>query len=81
MSFKWIPILDLSLARRPDTKPAFLQSLQHALLEVGFLYISNTGIPQTLIQDVIAEGMAFFDLPEQKKLEVQMKNVASFLGK
>ncbi|MCJ1361871.1 hypothetical protein MMC16_000971 [Acarospora aff. strigata] len=80
MSFSSIPILDLSLARNPDTKPAFLQSLQHALLEVGFLYISNTGIPDALIQEVIREGIEFFNLPEEKKLEVQMKNAPSFLG-
>lgn len=80
MAFNSIPILDLSLARNPDTKPAFLQSLQHTLLEVGFLYIRNTGIPDALVNDVIREGIGFFDLPEEKKLEVQMKNAPSFLG-
>lgn len=80
MSFDAIPILDLSLSRDPKTKPAFLESLRKALLEVGFLYIKNTGINDSLIQDVIAQGKAFFDLPEEKKLEIQMKNVPSFLG-
>lgn len=80
MSFSSIPILDLSLARNPDTKPAFLKSLQHALLEVGFLYIKNTGINDALIRDVITEGIGFFNLPVEKKLEVQMKNAPSFLG-
>ncbi|KAI4123728.1 MAG: hypothetical protein LQ347_006035, partial [Umbilicaria vellea] len=79
MSFTSIPIIDLSLARNPSTKPAFLDSLRHALLEVGFLYISNTGIPDALIADVITQGKAFFDLPEEKKLEIQMANVPSFL--
>lgn len=80
MSFTSVPILDLSLARDPSTKPTFLSSLQHALLEVGFLYIRNTGIPEDLAREVIAEGKAFFELPEAKKMEVQMKNAASFLG-
>lgn len=80
MSFTSIPLLDLSLSRNPDTKPAFLESLREALLEVGFLYIKNTGIDDTLIQDVINQGKAFFDLPEEKKLEIQMKKVPSFLG-
>lgn len=81
MSFSSIPVLDLSLSRNPDTKPAFLDSLRHALLQVGFFYISNTGIDDALIQDVITQGKAFFDLPEEKKLEIQMKNVPSFLGR
>ena len=80
MSFSTIPILDISLARSPDTKPTFLGSLRNALLDVGFLYIKNTGIDPDLIQNVIEQGKAFFELPEEKKLEIQMKSVPSFLG-
>ena len=80
MSFESVPILDLALARDPDTKPFFLSSLRDALLKVGFLYIKNTGIDDALIQDVISQGRAFFDLPQEEKLKVEMKNVPSFLG-
>ncbi|OAX79847.1 hypothetical protein ACJ72_05828 [Emergomyces africanus] len=80
MSFSSIPILDLSEAGNPATKPAFLDSLRHALLEVGFLYIKNTGVDDKLIQEVIEEGKRFFELPDEKKLEVEMKNAPSFLG-
>ena len=80
MSFSAIPVLDLSLARNRDTKPAFLESLRNALLDVGFLYIKHTGIDDSLIQDVIEQGKAFFDLPDEKKLDVQMKKKPSFLG-
>ncbi|MCJ1309661.1 hypothetical protein MMC25_003321 [Agyrium rufum] len=80
MSFTAIPVLDLSLAREPGMKAQFLDDLRNALLEVGFLYIKSTGISPKLIEDVISEGRAFFDLPEAKKLEVQMKNAPSFLG-
>lgn len=80
MSFSSLPVLDLSLSNDPNTKPDFLDSLRHALLVVGFFYISNTGIDDSLIQDVITQGKAFFDLPEEKKLEIQMKKVPSFLG-
>lgn len=80
MSFSAIPVLDLSLVRNQDTKPAFLESLRNALLDVGFLYIKNTGIDDSLIQDVIEQGKAFFNLPDEKKLEIQMKKKPSFLG-
>jgi isopenicillin N synthase-like dioxygenase len=73
-SFTELPILDLSLARDPATKTKFLDDLRYALLEVGFLYISNTGIDDALIDEVITQGKAFFDLPEEAKLEVEMKN-------
>jgi isopenicillin N synthase-like dioxygenase len=66
-SFSSIPILDLSLARDLETKPAFLEELRYALMEVGFLYLKNVGIPEELTQKVISEGKAFFDLPMEEK--------------
>ncbi|KAH6711629.1 hypothetical protein BKA61DRAFT_94777 [Leptodontidium sp. MPI-SDFR-AT-0119] len=80
MSFDSIPILDLSEAKDPSTKPKFLEQLRHALLEVGFLYLKNVGIPEELTQKVIKEGVSFFDLPMEEKLKVEMKNAPSFLG-
>ena len=81
MSFAEIPILDLSMAKDPITKPTFLVSLRNALLHVGFLYLKNTGIDENLIQDVMSQGKAFFDLPAVKKNEIRMSNCASFLGR
>ncbi|KAK5310602.1 hypothetical protein LTR70_009367 [Exophiala xenobiotica] len=81
MSFDHVPILDLALAQSPDTKPAFLNNLKHALLEVGFLYIKNApGISDELIRNVVSLGKQFFSLPEEEKLACEMKNAKSFLG-
>lgn len=80
MSFTEVPILDLALADSPDSKPAFLADLRHALMEVGFLYLKNVGISQELFDQVITEGRAFFDIPEEEKLKIEMKNAPSFLG-
>ena len=80
MSFTCVPVLDLSLALEPATKPDLLAALRHALLEVGFLYISHTGISSKLIEDVQILGKAFFDLPMEEKLKCEMKNAKSFLG-
>lgn len=67
MSFQSLPILDLSLAGDPATKPQFLADLRYALMEVGFLYIQNVGIPEELFKTVISEGRAFFDIPLDEK--------------
>ncbi|KAJ6784591.1 hypothetical protein PWT90_05515 [Aphanocladium album] len=80
MSFTSIPILDLAEAKNPATKPEFLKQLRHALMEVGFLYLKNVGIPDRLFQQVIDQGKAFFDIPEDEKLKIEMKNAPSFLG-
>lgn len=67
MSFQSLPILDLSLADDPATKAQFLADLRYALMEVGFLYIKNVGIPEELFERVISEGRAFFDIPTEEK--------------
>ncbi|KAK1690383.1 2OG-Fe(II) oxygenase superfamily protein [Colletotrichum godetiae] len=80
MSFTSIPILDLALAQDPETKPQFLVDLRYALMEVGFLYLKNVGIPDELFKRVIKEGKSFFDIPTEEKLQIEMKNAKSFLG-
>ena len=80
MAFTEIPVLDLSEARAEESKSEFLRKLRDALLNVGFLYIKNTGIDQDLCDRVCEEGIRFFDLPHEEKLRIEMKNQASFLG-
>lgn len=66
-SFTSIPVLDLSLASDAATKPEFLDQLRHALLETGFLYLKNVGKPEELFSEIIKQGKAFFDIPEDEK--------------
>ncbi|KAF1998623.1 Clavaminate synthase-like protein [Amniculicola lignicola CBS 123094] len=71
--FTHIPILPLSHALSPTTKPA--------LLNVGFLYLSETGLPDDLVANVITECRDFFEkLPWEEKERIEMKNERSFLG-
>ncbi|KAF2628910.1 Clavaminate synthase-like protein [Macroventuria anomochaeta] len=80
-TFTELPILPLSRALDPATKPQFLADLRSALLNVGFLYLSETGLPQELVQDVIRECKGFFEnLPQEEKERIEMKNEKSFLG-
>lgn len=79
MSFTSVPILDLALAKDPETKRQFLDELRHALMEVGFLYLKNVGIPDELFQRVIKQGRAFFDIPMEEKYEIQGAGVTGLL--
>jgi isopenicillin N synthase-like dioxygenase len=36
-------------------------------MEVGFLYLKNVGEPETMFQEVINQGKAFFDIPTEEK--------------
>ncbi|CAE7220649.1 hypothetical protein PTNB85_10204 [Pyrenophora teres f. teres] len=80
-TFTQIPVLPLSAALDESTKPQFLRDLRSALLNVGFLYLSETGLPDQLINDVIRECGNFFEkLPLSEKEKIEMKNEKSFLG-
>ncbi|KAM4067044.1 2OG-Fe(II) oxygenase superfamily protein [Hirsutella rhossiliensis] len=78
--FTAIPILDLSLARSPTTKPQFLAELRNALVCVGFLYVRNHSLPEQVQQEALQRSMAFFDLPLDKKLEMETVHSKHFLG-
>ncbi|KAF1955313.1 Clavaminate synthase-like protein [Byssothecium circinans] len=79
--FTTLPILPLSHALSPATKPRFLADLRAALLNAGFLYLSATGLPDQLLADVVTECRDFFEkLPQEEKERIEMKNEKSFLG-
>ena len=82
-SFTSIPVLSLAAARDTSTKPQFLEDLRDTLLNVGFCYISDTGLPPELVQQVCSQTIQFFDenvLPEDAKESIRMWNEKSFLG-
>ncbi|PYH81334.1 oxidoreductase [Aspergillus uvarum CBS 121591] len=79
-SFTAIPVLDYALATSPATKSQFLASLRHALVHVGFFYLINAPIAPAVRDELIKQTTAIFDLPLEKKLEIEMVNSKHFLG-
>ncbi|EEQ86172.2 oxidoreductase [Blastomyces dermatitidis ER-3] len=80
LPFSSIPTIDLSLADSPATKPALLQKLHYALVSVGFLYVSNHGVPENVIADLANVLPQLFSLPEAAKDEIALRNSPHFLG-
>ncbi|KAI3331644.1 2OG-Fe(II) oxygenase superfamily protein [Xylariaceae sp. AK1471] len=79
-SFEAIPSIDLSLANDPSTLPQLLQDLRHALVDVGFLYISNHGVHSPVISDLVSELPKLFSLGKDAKRAVALENSPHFLG-
>ncbi|OTA99786.1 hypothetical protein M426DRAFT_252107 [Hypoxylon sp. CI-4A] len=79
-SFKEIPIIDLSQANDESTKPNLLSSLRSALTEVGFLYVSNHGVPTTVTNGLVNALPTLFELEEEVKKSVALENSPHFLG-
>ncbi|KAM5357819.1 hypothetical protein ACJZ2D_015880 [Fusarium nematophilum] len=80
MSFTQIPILDLSLAAHESTLPLLLHDLRIALTQIGFLYISNHGVPASATADLVRILPALFSLPDSAKRDIALENSPHFLG-
>ncbi|KGO56754.1 Oxoglutarate/iron-dependent dioxygenase [Penicillium expansum] len=79
-NFKSIPVLDLSLANSPLTRPKLLQELHHAFTCIGFLYITNHDVPQDVISDLKHALPKLFALDPAEKDKVALHNSPHFLG-
>lgn len=78
--FASVPVLDYSLTKDPATRPEFLNQLRSALINVGFLYLSNPSVSQGDIDLVIDYAPKLFTLPQEKKDKLLMRNNPHFLG-
>ncbi|KZL68751.1 2OG-Fe(II) oxygenase [Colletotrichum tofieldiae] len=79
-SFTAIPTIDLSLANDPASEARLLGQLRHALINVGFLYIVNHGVPENTVSDVVEALPKLFALPAEAKDEMALRNSPHFLG-
>jgi isopenicillin N synthase-like dioxygenase len=77
-----IPVVDLDqyLHGTPARQAAFVQELGHAFEEVGFVSVTNHGIPDDLIADLYRLVQAFFALEEQQKRKYEVPGLAGQRG-
>lgn len=67
-----IPVVDISglSSSDPAAKAAVGKAFHDACVNHGFLYLSGHGIPQGLIDAVLAQSKALFDLPVEAKQKI-----------
>ena len=69
-SFTSVPIVDISGLRSPDRaeRERVAAEIGAAAREVGFLYISGSGIDEALFERMLAATKEFFALPVEEKM-------------
>jgi len=76
-----LPVLDLSqLDRGPEAAAAFREDLRRATHEVGFFYLTGTGISPESEERLLRVARDFFALPEADKLAIENVNSPQFRG-
>jgi isopenicillin N synthase-like dioxygenase len=79
-NFETIPIIDLRKVSAADTKEAVLKDFRTSLTDIGFLYVSNHGVSDMVIRDLVAALPLLFALPAEAKSEVALAKSPYFLG-
>jgi len=76
-----LPILDLSqLDAGPDAAARFRDDLRAATRDVGFFYLTGTGLPDGLERRIHDAARTFFSLPEADKLAIENVKSPHFRG-
>ena len=78
-NFQSIPLLDYSLLST-DRREDFVLQLRNALINVGFLYLSNPPVDKEVIDSLLKYVPRLFDIPQEKKDAIRMENSEHILG-
>ncbi|KAK6995766.1 hypothetical protein R3P38DRAFT_3223208 [Favolaschia claudopus] len=80
--FKVIPVIDLVniSSTDPVVRRGLVEEIKHACMEVGFFYVKNHGIPEEIMGATLAQMVEFFDLPLDKKMEIENKKTPNLMG-
>ena len=79
-SFSSIPILDWSLLATGEGHTEFVELLRYALINVGFLYLSNPPVAREDMDALVEYTPRLFDLPQEEKDRMTMANSPHFFG-
>jgi len=76
-----LPVLDLSLLDQgPDAAARFRDELRAATHDVGFFYLTGTGVSPALEARLLQAAKDFFALPEAEKLAIENVTSPHFRG-
>jgi isopenicillin N synthase-like dioxygenase len=75
-SFTSVPVIDIGGLESDDParQRAVADELGRAAREVGFFYVTGTGVPASLFDDLLAAATAFFALPHEQKMRWYIGN-------
>jgi len=76
VSLDEIPVIDFAPFLHGDApaRAAVAEKIGDACRNIGFFYVINHGVPETLVADVYAQSKRFFALPAAQKAEIAIEN-------
>lgn len=82
LDFDAIPVIDIGpfLSGDAEAQRRVAEEIGQACRHVGFFYVKNHGIPQPVIDELMAQTKAFFHLPLEEKRKVDAMKVQRHRG-
>jgi isopenicillin N synthase-like dioxygenase len=78
--FDAIPVIDIAAADDPAARPELARRITRAAEEIGFIYITGHRNTPEMLNAVIDQARAFFDLPEAEKRKIDLKTSPHYRG-
>ncbi|KEP49355.1 putative 2OG-Fe(II) oxygenase family oxidoreductase [Rhizoctonia solani 123E] len=79
--FESIPVIDISgLFGDADSKAQVASAIQEACIQVGFFYVKNHGVDETVIASALDAAYRFFDLSLEEKMKLHFRKNPKFKG-
>jgi isopenicillin N synthase-like dioxygenase len=80
-NFTEIPVVDVSgLFGTDEERATVAETLGRAARDVGFLYVTGSGVPDELFRDLLTVTKSFFGLPVEEKMKVYIGNSTNHRG-
>lgn len=81
-AFHEIPIIDFADAYHQDLakRQGLAAKIYEACVRVGFFYVKNHGVDNTVMKNVFSAARNFFALPLEEKMEIDLNKSAHFRG-
>ena len=81
-AFHEIPIIDLADAYSKDLtkRQGLAEKIYEACVRVGFFYVKNHGVDESIMKNVFSAARDFFELPLEQKMEIDLNKSAHFRG-
>ncbi|CEL56308.1 hypothetical protein RSOLAG1IB_07724 [Rhizoctonia solani AG-1 IB] len=79
--FESIPIIDISgLSGDADSKAQVANAIREACIRVGFFYVKNHGVDESVIKSTVEIAHRFFDLSLEEKMKLDIHKSPNFKG-
>jgi len=81
-SFTEIPLIDMAPLQdgTERSRQKVAAEICEACERVGFLYVSNHGVPEQMVRAIFDASDAFFALPREEKMKLRLSKQTSFRG-